>query len=182
MPEAPRHVELIEGDLRLRPPRRDEAALFALWWDDEEVAFGFCSEPRTEAEIASAFPELEAEAADIGHWIDFVMEVDGRAVGLIWLSRWDLDAATCELNILIGEPEFRGRGLARRAIRLLCAWAFPAMGLSRIDLFPRDDHVPAIRSYRGAGARIGEVSPDVVTWRGETVCFRRLYFESGDFP
>jgi len=213
-------TRLVDGDLRLRPPRVDEAELYARWWADKETLFGFAAEPRAAAEIRAAFPEMEAEARDIGHWIEFVIEaqslpakhakgarretaedwspvVEGhsgkdtesakscregwRAVGSIWLSHWDLDARTCELNILIGEPEMRGQGLARRAIRLLCGWAFRRMDLRRIYLCPRDDHIPAQRSYAGAGARMGEVREEVVTWRGETVCFREMYFERSDF-
>lgn len=169
-------AELREGNLRLRPPRQEEAELYARWWDDEEVSFGFCCEPRNADEIREAFPELEAEARDIGHWIDFVIEVDGRPVGSVWLSHWDLDAATCDMNVLIGEPEHRNRGIARRAIRLLASWAFPTMGLRRIYLCPREDHIPALRCYEGAGARLGEVREEVVRWRDETVCFRETYF------
>jgi RimJ/RimL family protein N-acetyltransferase len=177
-----REHEISDGNLRLRPPRRDEAELYARWWADDEVTWGFCSEPRSAEQIAAAFPELEAEAADIGHWIDFVMEADGRAVGSIWLSHWDLDTRTIDLNILIGEPELRRQGLARRAVRLLTDWAFRNMDLARIKLCPREDHVPAIRSYMAAGAHLGELEPDVVSWRGETVCFRELYFLPADFP
>jgi len=175
-------VVLMEGDLRLRPPRREEAALYARWWQDDEVCFAFCCEPRTEADLAAAFPELEAEARDIGHWIDYVIEVGGRPIGSIWLSRWDLDAATCDLNILIGEPEYRRQGLSRRAIRLLCAWAFPTMELRRINLCPREDHIPAVRCYLGAGARLDGIEADVSTWRGDVVCYQRLYFLPEDFP
>ena len=173
---------LQEGELRLRPPRAEEAELYARWWADEEVCFGFCCEPRSAEAIRAAFPEMEAEARDTGHWIDFVIELDGRPVGSIWLSHWDLDAATCDLNILIGEPECRRLGIARRAIRLLCAWAFPVMGLRRINICPREDHIPAIRSYLGAGARMGGIEDEVVTWRGETVCFREMYLLPEDFP
>lgn len=162
------------GDLRLRPPRQEEAALYARWWADDEVTFGFCCEPRTEAELAAAFPELEAEARDTGHWIDFVIEAAGRPVGYIWLCRWDLEAHSADLNLLIGEAEYRRRGIARRAIRLLCRWAFPAMELRRINISPREDHLPAIRCYQGLGARMGEIEPDVMVWRGETVCFREM--------
>ncbi len=174
-------VELRDGELLLRPPRREEAALYARWWTDEEVLFGFCCEPRRPEEIDAAFPELEAEARDIGHWIDFVMEVRGRPVGYCWLSRWDLDDRTAEMNLLIGEAEYRSRGLARRAIRLLARWAFPRMDLRRIDLVPRDDHIPAERCYLAAGAVRGALREEVMQWRGETVCFREfhLYPETG---
>lgn len=172
---------LTDGELRLRPPLREEAALYAQWWSDPEVAFAFCSEPRSAEEIAGAFPELEAEARSIGHWIDFVIELDGTPVGSIWLSRWDLEERTAELNLLIGEPELRGQGIGRRAIRLVCRWAFSTMDLRRIDLCPREDHVRAIRSYLGLGARDAGYKEEVASWNGETVCFRHLYFLPEDF-
>lgn len=182
--EAPRlpPAELVEGDLRLRPPSLAEAELYARWWDDPEVQFGFCCEARSAADIRDAFPEMVAEARDIGHWIDFVIEVNGRPVGSIWLSHWDLDAAVADLNVLVGDPELRGRGVARRAIRLLAAWAFPTMELRRIFLCPREDHLPALRCYRAAGARLGDIREEVVAWRGETVCFRETYLLPEDFP
>jgi RimJ/RimL family protein N-acetyltransferase len=168
-------TEVTEGDLRLRPPRLEEAELYARWWDDEEVRFGFCCESRTADEIRAAFPELEAEARDIGHWIDFVIEVEGRPVGSVWLSHWDLESATCDMNVLIGEAEYRNRGIARRAIRLLARWAFRTMELQRIYLCPREDHIPALRCYEAAGARRGGIRDEVVRWRDETVCFRETY-------
>jgi RimJ/RimL family protein N-acetyltransferase len=173
-------TELRDGDLRLRPPSIDDAPLFARWWGDPEVSFGFCSEARTAESIRDAFPELEAEARDIGHWIDFVIEANGYPIGSIWLSHWDLDAASCDLNILIGEPDYRSRGYARRAIRLLCRWAFPTMELQRIYLCPREDHIPAIRCYEGVGAKTTGIREEVVSWRGETVCFREMFLTPGD--
>jgi RimJ/RimL family protein N-acetyltransferase len=175
-------AELREGDLRLRPPRIEEAPLYARWWSDAEVLFGFCSERRTAESIRDGFPELEAEARDIGHWIDFVIELDGHPLGSIWLSHWDLDDASCDLNILIGEPEYRSRGVARRAIRVLCRWAFPTMELRRIYLCPREDHVPAIRCYESVGAKTTGIREEVVSWRGETVCFREMYLAPEDMP
>jgi RimJ/RimL family protein N-acetyltransferase len=176
-----REVELTDGELRLRPPRREEAELYARWWADPEVSYGFCSGGRTAAEIDQAFPELEAEAADIGHWIEFVLEVAGRPIGYLWLSRWDLEAGTCELNIMVGEREFRGRHYGRRAVRLLCGWAFHTMKLARIRLCPRSDHYPAMRAYRAAGARLGDLRDEVVYWENEAVLFRELYFLAEDF-
>jgi RimJ/RimL family protein N-acetyltransferase len=179
-PDGPPPLELAEGDLRLRPPRLEEAERYARWWEDPEVSFGFCSEPRTAESIREAFPELAAEARDIGHWIDFVIEVDGVPIGSIWLSHWDLDEASCDLNILIGEAEYRSRGYARRAIRLLCRWAFPAMELRRIYLCPREDHIPAIRCYERIGAKTTGIREEVVSWRGETICFREMYLTPDD--
>lgn len=166
-------TRLEEDGLLLRPIRREELGLYARWWSDPEVAWGFCTGGRSEADLRAAFPELEAEARDAGHWQDFVLEVR-KPVGLLWLSRWDLERHECEMNILIGEAGFRRRGLARRAIRLLARWAFQRMDLRRILLCPREDHLPAIRCYLAAGAVMGPIREEVATWAGETVCFREM--------
>ncbi len=178
--EPPREVVLRDGPLTLRAPRREEAELYAHWWSDEEILWGFCAEPRSAADILAAFDELEHEARDIGHWIDWVIEIEGRPAGYIWFSHWDLDAKTIDMNLLLGEPEFRRHGWGRRAIRLLAKWAFPAMELERIYLCPREDHVPALRSYVAAGAHVGELREDVMSWRGETVVFRETFLEPSD--
>ncbi len=179
--ELPPDTVIAGGNLCLRPPRAEEAELYAAWWSCPEAQWGFCSDARTAADIRSALPELEAEARDAGHWTEFVLEQDGCPVGSLWFSLWDLETRTCDLNILIGEPALRGQGLARRAIRLLCAWAFRHADLEKIRLCPREDHFPAIRCYRAAGAHLGGRCPDAVHWRGETVFFRELYFLRTDF-
>lgn len=180
LPGEIREVTLADGNLRLRPPRRDESSLYARWWADDEVTYAFCCAPRTAEAIEAAFPEVEAEARAIGYWIDYVIEVGGRPIGSIWLSHWDLDHATCEMNILIGEPEYRRLGYARRAVRLLAGWAFRALELRRISLCPREDHIPAIRCYLAVGAHLGDISEETVTWGGETVCFRELHLYPED--
>ena len=162
------------SSLLLRPPRAAEAELYAEWWSDPEVQWGFCAEPRSADQIRSALPELESEARSAGHWTELVIEVDGRPVGSVWVSHWDLDSASCELNILIGSPADRGRGIGSRALTLFARWAFPRMGLRRALLCPRDDHYPAIRAYRRLGAALGDIAPDVMTWRGEVACFREM--------
>ena len=174
-------IVLESEGLRLRPMHPADLPQLAQWWEDPEVQFGFCSPPRPLDSLIEAFAETEAEARDIGHWIDFVIEVDGERIGSIWFSRWDLEDATCELNILIGEPDYRSRKVARKAIGVICAWAFPKMDLRRIYLVPREDHVPAIRCYQGVGAKLGEVREEVVVWQGETVCFREMYLEAHQF-
>jgi RimJ/RimL family protein N-acetyltransferase len=178
---APTAPPLAAGPLRLRPPCLEEASLYASWWQDEETLFGFCCEPRSADQIAAALPELEAEARDAGFWSEYVIDLHDRPIGSAWISRWDPDTGTCDLNVLIGEPEFRRQGTGREAVRLLAAWAFHTLDLERVDLCPRDDHIPAIRCYLRAGARLGDVCHEVVLWRGETVCFRRLSFYRADF-
>lgn len=171
LPDGP---HLTTGEIDLRPPRREELPLYARWWADPVVCYGFCSEPRSLDELRQAFPEAEDDARGYGHWMEFVIEVQGRPAGLIWLSHHDLETGTCLMGILIGESRHRLRGIGRQAIRLLAGWAFEMLGLRRIDLIVRDDLVPAIRCYEAAGARLSEIETHVSLWEGEVVLLRRM--------
>jgi UDP-4-amino-4,6-dideoxy-N-acetyl-beta-L-altrosamine N-acetyltransferase len=84
---------------------------------------------------------------------EYVILADGRPVGTIGLSRIDGQNARAEYGILIGDPNARGRGIARAASLRLLAEAFGALGLARVYLhvFP-ENHV-ALRLYEGLGFR-----------------------------
>ena len=181
MSHCARGPYLTDGEISLRPPRRSEVAVYAGWWADPVVQWGFCQEGRSAPEMADALEELGGEAASIGHWLDLVIEWRGTPVGYVWLHRWDLEARECELNILLGESGTRGQGIGRRAIRCVCAWAFPTMELERISLHPREDHWPAAQCYRAAGAHEGGIDPVPVEWQGNPVFFREFFFRRADF-
>src|SRR6202012_3851813 len=54
-------------------------------------------------------------------------------LGSISLMRFAWRHARGEVGYWLGRPA-RGRGHATRAVKLICAWGFDALGLERIDL------------------------------------------------
>lgn len=72
-------------------------------------------------------------------------------------------AGGCEIRIVRGEgtaemsywtfPAWRRRGLATRAVRLACAWAFAELGMSRMELQIEPDNVASRRVAEAAGFR-----------------------------
>ncbi|MEV6974044.1 GNAT family protein [Kitasatospora sp. NPDC093806] len=48
-------------------------------------------------------------------------------------------------------PAFRGRGLSRDVVRLLCRYGFTVRGLHRLQLETLTDNLPMIRTATGAG-------------------------------
>lgn len=171
LPDGPR---LMDGPLTLRPPQIHELPLYADWWSDRVVCYGFCSEPRSLEDLDRAFPEAEEDARAHGHWLELVIEWEKQPIGLIWLSRYDPAAGSCQMGILIGKRDFRLRGIGRRAVTLLAGWAFRVLGVDEIEMLVRDDLIPALRCYQAAGAVDHGVSDEVRVYRGEVIVFRRL--------
>jgi RimJ/RimL family protein N-acetyltransferase len=76
------------------------------------------------------------------------------AVGTIGMDHIDLRNQSAEIgNLLIGNPRYRRRGIAKEAAALLLDFAFSKLNLRRIYLHVFADNEPAIRLYRALGFR-----------------------------
>lgn len=83
----------------------------------------------------------------------FVLRLKGGIpIGMIALYRIDRRAQTAEFGrLLIGEKEYRGKGFAEEACRLLLHYGFDEMNLETIDLEVYDSNLPAIALYDRLG-------------------------------
>ncbi|MEX1023283.1 MAG: GNAT family protein [Dehalococcoidia bacterium] len=85
----------------------------------------------------------------------FAIEVtEGGAnalAGWIRLGEFHAEARRCTVTIVLGEPEYRGRGLGTEAMRLACRFAFAEMGIERVELGVYDFNTRALRSYEKVG-------------------------------
>jgi RimJ/RimL family protein N-acetyltransferase len=125
-------VELGDGVVLLRPWRLDDAdAVFRACQDPQiqrwttvpvpyrpEDAVGFVAgSPRRWAEGTASFAVV-----DVG---------SGVLLGAMGLVTTPSDGCA-EVGYWVA-PEARGRGVATRALRLLCRWAFDELGLRRLE-------------------------------------------------
>ncbi|MEO7236741.1 MAG: NUDIX hydrolase [Lapillicoccus sp.] len=99
--------------------------------------------------IITLRPRTDADA-DADRRRSFVVEVEGEPVGLVEVQ--DLGGSTGELSWAV-DPEHRGRGYATRAVRLLVAYAFEELGLTRLQARVPRDNERAIRLARRSGLR-----------------------------
>ncbi len=75
-----------------------------------------------------------------------------KPVGQISLYNIDRDRKCAEYGrLMIGEADARGRGLAKKASRLLLQYAFKVLGMERVELEVFRDNGPAIAIYRDLG-------------------------------
>lgn len=83
---------------------------------------------------------------------DFVIEVDGKVIGKIYLHGWkNRRAGSVELGIGIYDPEYVGKGYGRDAINVLLDWCFRIQNYHRVLLHTSATNERAIRAYRACG-------------------------------
>lgn len=132
--------------LELRDIKPEDSMYFERWWQDPEL-IGLTSgdfSTLTDEALSSYFAALvTSETA-----LHYIIDVNSKAVGHISLvqagEKW------WELQIIIGDPSYRGRGYGPNAIRKLFAIACDK-GINNIFLNVRPTNTHAIESYEKVG-------------------------------
>jgi RimJ/RimL family protein N-acetyltransferase len=120
--------------------------------EDEEQArrFGWFPERSTVATVRAAFARWDEAWKAGGSTRAFAVREPGsetlvggceirlRGEGIAEISYWTF-------------PEHRGKGFARHAVRLLCAFAFSDLGVSRVEAKVEPDNGSSRRVVEGAG-------------------------------
>ena len=160
--------------MRLRPLTRDDFALLATWLEQPHVARWWHHETTPEAVERDFGPAVDgAEPSE-----ELVVELDGRAVGLVQWYRFDaypeyvseiaavveVPEGATSIDYLLGEPDVVGRGVGRSMIGELVEHVWRADATATCVVVPvhRDNHA-SWRALVGAGFRIvgyGELEPD----------------------
>lgn len=91
------------------------------------------------------------ESPDIGQL--FVLRVDGRVAGManaLFTVSTAQGTKVLLLEDVIVSQACRGRGLGRRLVEHVCAWA-KAAGMTRVTLLADQDNAPALAFYQSLG-------------------------------
>jgi len=78
-------------------------------------------------------------------------------IGSLGVPDGDPKARRAEIGYWLA-PSARGRGLATRAVRLLCAWAFSELALARIEAIPEVETARHTACSIGLGSGVREYS------------------------
>jgi RimJ/RimL family protein N-acetyltransferase len=147
-----RPVQLRDGELLLRPWEPADAGAVHLACQDpdiqrwttvpvpyrEEDAVGFVTGCATRwAEGTASFAVVEAAS--------------GMLLGSMGLDT-TAGGGCAEVGFWVA-PEARGRGVATRALRLLCHWAFDDLGLRRLEWQAYAGNVASLRTAAAVGFR-----------------------------
>ena len=142
---------LSDGVITLRAKARtDVDALTAACQDPEIPRWTLVPFPYRREDALSwlAATELELDAGFAINWLA-VDEAD-RLLASIGLMGIDREQGTGEIGYWVAR-EARGRGVATRAVRLVCDWAASELGLTTLELVIHEHNAPSHAVARAAG-------------------------------
>jgi len=83
--------------------------------------------------------------------LDLVIEYCGKPVGLIGLVEIDRVNNKAEYYICLGEKEFKGKGIAKSATKMLIDYSFTELGLNKVFLNVDAQNIVACHLYEKCG-------------------------------
>lgn len=126
---------LVGQQVALRAASPDDATEEYLGWlNDEETTKGLVTGlfPSTMEELKSYLSTAVASKDAIMFAICDIKT--GKHIGNIKLDQFDWIARTCELGILIGDPNYRGKGIGKEVCRLVLKYAFEKLNIRKVFL------------------------------------------------
>jgi RimJ/RimL family protein N-acetyltransferase len=132
--------------VRLRPTTREDLPRRVAWMNDYDVT-EFTGRDVGEVTLEEAEAKF-AERTDP----DWVLEVDGRAVGMCGLHL-DQSKQNAGFGIVIGEKDCWGKGYGTAALQEVLRIAFAEIGLHRVHLHAFPGNARGMRCYEKCGFR-----------------------------
>jgi len=161
-------ITTLTEEISLKPIASSDLPALRQWLGDEAVSQSMAEQ--TLAEIIEAVSDADQRPDQSV----FVLHGDGdeKPVGLVGLIHIEKQASQGELVKMIGDPNQRGKGLAKRATQMLVDFAFDELTLNRIYLRTLGGNMKNIRLNESLGFRfegvlrqsacIGGVLSDVI--------------------
>lgn len=115
--------------LALRPLRADDAAQVLAWRNSPEVAAFMYTDGAISPEAHAAWLAAALEAEDRRYWI---VELDGRGVGLANLARIDRPNRRCDWAYYLADPATRGRGAGACVEYAVIEHVFGKLGFNKL--------------------------------------------------
>ena len=140
--------------IRLRPPERADLPLFVQWLSNPEmreyVTIRYISQALEERWFENLLPNVSGAAPERLHFVIETLE-EAQPIGVIGLENINWRDRETEMGIIVGEPDFWGRGYGSDALRTVLEVGFRWYNLHRIFLRVVADNTRAVRSYEKCG-------------------------------
>lgn len=140
--------------VRLRPPEAEDVPLFVQWLSNPElryyVTIRYISEALEKRWFEGLVPSTGGAAPNRLHFVIETLE-DRRPIGVVGLEDINWRDRNSEFGIIVGEPDFWGKGYGSDALRTILDVGFRWFNLHRIFLHVVAENARAIRSYEKCG-------------------------------
>jgi RimJ/RimL family protein N-acetyltransferase len=134
----------------LRPPRKEELSTYQRWFEDPEVIY---FTPRTNPLSDSQEEEWFNRVGEDPNAVQWVIEVDGKPVGLTGIGGIHWRHGNGETGLVIGDKSLWHKGIASEAMALRTAFCFRELNLHKINTRAFMENEPSKRALQKAGYR-----------------------------
>jgi RimJ/RimL family protein N-acetyltransferase len=154
MAEAAADPVLVTERFELRPLTPQDATERYLGWlaEDDARRYILAARGTRTLDELRAFIDARSGRPDV-LFLGIFERGSGRHVGNIKYEPIDAADGSAEMGILIGEPDWRGRGVAREVIAASARWLHEHRGISRVLLGVEKENEAALAAYLRAGFR-----------------------------
>ncbi len=126
----------------LRPFKTSDAVLWQKWDIDPEVQ-AFMPEPFNEVQdIEEQYKYIDECEADEEGFYWSIETKDGLTIGTLALTEISSYHEVADLGIVIGDKNYRGKGVATEVLATLVSYAFEHLNISRISAEIEEGNVP----------------------------------------
>ena len=132
--------------IKLRNFKRSDLKYFLKWWKDRELVnltSGFFE--KSDKILTEYFLDIFNHPKD--H--HYIIQYGDKAIGHVALSHKTKE--TFEVQIVIGEKEYWGKGFGSEAINKVMKIAFNKLGYIKAYLDVRPENIRAIKAYESCG-------------------------------
>lgn len=153
------------------PPLRGDGFVLRQWTDEDADAYRAA---KRDPENRRWLNEYDETAAEIdaqrvaGEMLVLTIADEGSDAFLGFVALLMKEQRVGELAYMVA-PAARGSGLAPRAVRVVGAWAFEALGLPRLQLRISPENAASIRVAERCGYRFEGVLRSVFELRGQRI-------------
>ncbi len=136
------------AEITIRPITYNDTDDIIRWRNSEYVNARFIDRRMFTKESHEAWLENFVKTGKVAQ---FIILLDGKGVGSVYLRDIDYDKKDAEFGIFIGEESARGKGVGTKSASLILEYAFNELKLDKVFLRVYKDNPGAIRSYEKAG-------------------------------
>ena len=92
---------------------------------------------------------------------------NNKPIGFMGLSNINVVNRNADLFIVIGESEYRGKGVGKKAVKWLVDYGFEKLNLHKINLGVIKNNIAAVKLYKSIGFKVEGEMKDEVYFEGK---------------
>lgn len=140
---------MFKDKVSIRPLEMEDLKFLHKWRNNKDIFdnLGGGYFPKSYSEMSEWMPSFVRNTIEQQR---FIILYENNVVGFISLTNINHKNGTSELGLYIGEKNYLGKGIAKKALNILMEYAKNTLNLRKISLNVLDDNDAAINLYKKA--------------------------------